>query len=291
MPALDVTSAVPDPVDDDRVEAGVYATAEQGAAHGLVVLATGHPYWLEESPTGHRLLIERRAAAVARRHLAAYDQESRRWPPPPIADPWTPRAVDLITPLLWAVVVLGVFRWSLTHPAVADRGVLDASAVYSGGEFWRAVTALFLHADAAHVLANVLSGILIFPAVLSTLGRARGWTLLLLTAVAANLAVAGAQYPEPYRSLGASTAIFAGVGLLTGRAIRVAWRSRHPQRWRAMFVPLAAGLTVLALHGAGGQRVDVGAHLAGFLTGLAGGFLAGVNGGSVAGAPRECRFS
>lgn len=80
MPALDLTSAVPDPVDDDLVEAGVYATAEQGAAHGLVVLATGNPYWLEESPSGHRLLIERRAAVVARRHLIAYDQESRRWP-------------------------------------------------------------------------------------------------------------------------------------------------------------------------------------------------------------------
>jgi hypothetical protein len=41
-----------------------------------------------------------------------------------------------------------------------------------------------------------------------------------------------------------------------------------------MFAPLAAGLIVLALYGAGPQPIDVGAHLAGFLVGLATGFVA-----------------
>jgi membrane associated rhomboid family serine protease len=94
--------------------------------------------------------------------------------------------------------------------------------------------------------------------------------------VLGNLAVATVNYPGPYSSVGASTAIFAAVGLLTGRAVRVSWRSSHPHRWRAMFTPFAAGLTVLALHGAGEQRVDVGAHLAGFVAGLALGFAAGI---------------
>jgi rhomboid protease GluP len=128
------------------------------------------------------------------------------------------------------------------------------------------------------VISNALGGLLVFPAVLSSSGRLRGWLLLLLASVAGNLAVAAANYPGPYSSLGASTAIFAGVGLLTGRAIRVGWRSAHPHRWRAMFAPFAAGLTVLALHGAGGQRVDVGAHLTGFVAGLALGFVAGLRG-------------
>jgi membrane associated rhomboid family serine protease len=109
------------------------------------------------------------------------------------------------------------------------------------------------------VISNALSGLLVFSAVLSTVGRARGWLLLLVASLLGNLAVAAANYPAPYSSVGASTAIFAGVGLLTGRAIRIAWRSVHPHRWRAMFTPFAAGATVLALYGAGGQRVDVGA--------------------------------
>ena len=138
------------------------------------------------------------------------------------------------------------------------------------------MTALFLHADAAHVISNALSGLLVFAAVVSTLGRARGWLLLLVASLLGNVAVAAVNYPSSYSSIGASTGIFAGVGLLTGRAIRVAWRSTHPHRWRAMFAPFAAGATVLALYGAGGQRVDVGAHFTGFLAGLVLGFAAGV---------------
>lgn len=257
------------------MEAARYATAEQGAAHGLVVLATGQPYWLEETVDGFRLLVERSGLACAQRHLAAYDRESLRWPPPPIADPWTPRTFEYLTPLLWSAAVLALFRYGPRAPAWLDRGVLDAQAVYSGGEFWRALTALFLHGDAAHVITNALSGLLVFPAVLATFGRMRGWLLLLLGGVAGNLAVAAVNFPGPYTSLGASTAIFAGVGLFAGRAVRLAWRSQHPHRGRAIFAPLAAGATVLALYGAGAQRVDVGAHLTGFLAGLVLGFVAG----------------
>ena len=155
-------------------------------------------------------------------------------------------------------------------------GALDATAVFVSGEWWRLVTALFLHADASHVTSNALGGLLVFTATLSTLGWLRGWVLVGLASIVGNLAVAAVNFPQPYVSVGASTAIFAGVGLLTGRAVRIAWRSSHPYRWRAMFVPLAAGLTVLALHGAGGQRVDVGAHLTGFLAGVFFGFAAGI---------------
>jgi len=132
---------------------------------------------------------------------------------------------------------------------------------------------LFLHADAGHVVSNALSGLLVFTAVLQTLGRLRGWLLIAAAALVGNLAVAAINYPAPYRSLGASTAIFAGVGLLTGRALRVVARSEHPHRWRALFVALASGLIVLALYGAGGVHIDLGAHVTGFIAGLAAGYL------------------
>ena len=48
----------------------------------------------------------------------------------------------------------------------------------------------------------------------------------------------------------------------------------HPHRWRGMFVALASGLIVLALYGAGGARIDLGAHVTGFVAGLALGFVA-----------------
>ena len=84
------------------------------------------------------------------------------------------------------------------------------------------------------------------------------------------------HYPAAYRSLGASTAIFAGVGLLTGRAIRVLRHSGHWQQGRAMFVAFAGGLTVLGLYGAGGLHIDVLAHATGFAAGLVLGFVAAI---------------
>ena len=100
--------------------------------------------------------------------------------------------------------------------------------------------------------------------------------LVALAAVLANLLVAALAFPVAYRSLGASTAIFAGVGLLTGRSLRVLTRAEHPQRSRAILVALASGVSVLALYGAGGgaPQVDIGAHVAGFVVGVGVGFAA-----------------
>lgn len=272
MPALDPsTASLAELLPDDLVEVGAYPTVHDGEEHGLVVLALGRDYWLVPTAAGdaHRLLVETDAAALVRRHLAAYARERLSWPPAPIVDPWTARQPETIMPLLWAATVLAVHHF---RGPWAAAGVLDSTAIWQRGELWRAVTSLFLHADAAHVISNSLAGVLVFSAVLSTIGRLRGWLLLAFASIGGNLAVAAVNHSIAYRSVGASTAIFAGVGLLSGRAIGVVSRTRHPHRWRAMFVPLAAGLTVLALHGAGGVRVDVGAHVCGFLAGTILGF-------------------
>src|SRR5882724_6225146 len=101
--------AVDDVPPADLAEAGSYATGDDAFAHSLVVLAMGRDCWLLASPSGHRLLVEPDAADRAREHLARYDRESLGWPPPPIAIPAT-HSTDLITPVLWAFVVLVVFN-------------------------------------------------------------------------------------------------------------------------------------------------------------------------------------
>jgi rhomboid protease GluP len=261
-------------VPEDLVEAGSYRSAADGFEHGLVVLAMGRPYWLVPSDGGYRLLVEPPVLTAAREQLARFDRESVDWPPRPVVEKFSRRKPEFVTPLAWCLVLWEVFWAQGARPGWTDAGVLDTQAVFDRGEWWRAGTALFLHADVGHLLSNALSGLLVFSAVLTTIGRLRGWLLLVLASVAGNLAVAALNYPGPYQSLGASTAVFAGLGLLTGRAIRVVEQADHPHRWRAIFVPLAAGLTVLGLLGAGGQRVDVGAHLTGFAAGLALGFVA-----------------
>lgn len=264
-----------EPLPDDLAEAGVYRTTQEGFDHSLVVLALGHVCWLMPSASGYRLLVEPSAATRVRVELASYDRESAGWPPPAASEAAAMARLDLVTPLLWALAVLTVFRGQSQHPEWTDAGALDTAAVFERGEVWRALTALFLHADEAHLVSNLLGGVFVFAAVLSIFGRARGWLLLGLAAVAGNLVVAAVHYPGPYRSLGASTAIFAALGLLTGRAVRLAARGRHPHRWRSFFVPSAAGLTILALYGAGAPPVDVLAHVTGFVAGAVLGFLAG----------------
>jgi rhomboid protease GluP len=249
------------------VEVGVYKSYAVGAEHGLVVLAMGLPYWLMPAGEKFALFVDAPAADAVRTQLSRFDRESIGWPPQPIHLGTERRSTDLLTPLLWAALVLATFRAQQFWPAFTRDAALDATAIFAHGEWWRLGTALFVHADIGHLVSNVLSGIFVFAAVTSTIGRSRGWTLLGLAALIGNLASAWLRYPASYVSVGASTAIFAGVGLLTGRAIRIAARVDAPRRWQSMFVPFAAGLTVFALYGAGEVRVDVGAHLCGFVAG------------------------
>ena len=222
-------------------------------------------------------MVESRVAEVVAQQLARFDGESVNWPPREFSDPTPPRKFEILTPLMWSVTILASFWSQGEWPRWTAIGVLDGQAVFERGEWWRVVTALFLHADVGHLLSNLVSGIFVFSAVLTTVGGRRGWSLLILASVAGNLMAAAIKYPSAYRSLGASTAVFAAVGLLTGHALRGVLRNDHPYRWRALFVPLAAGLSVLGLYGAGGQQVDVLAHLTGFAAGLALGFVAGLD--------------
>ena len=259
----------------DLVEAGVYSTTVKGFEHGLVVLAMGESYCLVSSDNGYRLLVEPAALAAVREQLACFDRESIGWPPRPAIEERPVRRFELFTPMLWAFLVMAVYGGQRAWPETwEEAGALDPRAVFDQGEWWRLATALFLHADVGHLVGNVLSGIFVFAAVVSTIGRRRGWLLLALASLAGSLAGAALNYPGPYRSLGASTAVFAGLGLLTGRAIRVLQQPGQRHRWRAVFGPLAAGLTLLALYGAGEAHTDVVAHLTGFAAGLVLGFAA-----------------
>jgi membrane associated rhomboid family serine protease len=256
---------VPEPA--DLVEAGRYPTARAASEHGLVVLALGAAYWLVPAETGFRLLVEPGVADDAREQLACFDRESATWPPaPPLREP-ARRRLDFATPLLWCEVVLVAFWAQHEWPQVSELGVLDSRAVFERHEAWRVATALFLHADLGHLCANAVSGLFLFAVVLSAFGRRRGWLLLGLAATLGNTLAVTLRHAADVRSLGASTAVFGAVGLLTGRALRVVWSSRA-RRWPALFVPLASGLAVLGLYGAGGIDIDVLAHATGFGCGL-----------------------
>jgi len=260
--------APPDPIPEDLVSAGAYATYQAVFEHGLVILAMGRPCWLVPGAEGFRLLVEPDLAEAAAEQLARFDRESAAWPPAPLPVP-APRRGEWTAPFLWAILLLAAFRAQLRSPGRwEEAGDLDPSAIFRHGQWWRPATALFLHVDLGHLLSNLFFGFFTFAAVLTTLGRWRGLALLVLASVAGNLAVAAINLSAPYHSLGASTAIFAGLGLLNGEAI---WSTIRHGSLR-IFVPLSAGGILLALYGAGGLNVDVLAHVCGFGAGLVLGF-------------------
>ena len=75
----------------------------------------------------------------------------------------------------------------------------------------------------------------------------------------------------PNSPLGASTAVFAALGMLSG----MAWRQRLTLRERLWYrwAPLIAGICLLTFLGAGSAHVDVLGHALGFLFGLAVGWM------------------
>ena len=200
----------------NRTEAGVYATERDAAERGLVALAMGWEYWLEESDGRVRLLVDARAWPVVSEQLAKYERESVGWPPPPAFAQEPAAPAEVLTPVLWGLSLLAAFAVQMARPDWAEAGAMDARAVLLRGEWWRLGTALWLHADIGHVLANALFGAVVFSPWLTATGRVRGWSLLGAAAILGNLGAAALHYPDEYRSIGASTAVFAGLGLLTG---------------------------------------------------------------------------
>jgi membrane associated rhomboid family serine protease len=74
-----------------------------------------------------------------------------------------------------------------------------------------------------------------------------------------------------HRSIGASTAVFATLGLVAG----FVWRGKfmHQDRWAYRLGPIVGGLALLAYTGTGDANTDIGAHLLGFACGFATGML------------------
>jgi membrane associated rhomboid family serine protease len=101
------------------------------------------------------------------------------------------------------------------------------------------------------------------------LGAGVAWATVLAAASAANLLNAFVQ-PASHSSVGASTAVFATLGLLAAYS----WRRRRDRgdRWAYRWAPLVAGVILLGFTGAGGERTDVLAHLTGFAMGALAGF-------------------
>lgn len=235
----------------------------------FVLTAVGIPFLIARAPAGHALLVDAAQAPAAREHLARYAAE--RLAAPRVTLPRRAgHPLAWFGSLMYVVVLLAVtfaIGSGLGPLDAYARGVADTGLIRAG-EWWRALTALTLHVDPPHLVANLAGGIWFGQLVGRRLGPGAAWALIVLAAMFANL-TQGWLGPVPYRSVGASTAVFAALGLLAAHS----WREHFPlrARWAVRWAPLVGGVLLLGWLGTSGEDTNVMAHLLGFACGAVAG--------------------
>ena len=142
--------------------------------------------------------------------------------------------------------------------------------LFRNGEWWRSFTALTLHSDIGHLAGNIVFGTLFGLLAGRVAGSGLAWLGIVLAAALGNTINTLVLMPS-HRSIGASTAVFAALGLVSG----FVWRGRFmaQDRWPYRVGPIVGGIALLAYTGTGDENTDIGAHLAGFVCGFATGML------------------
>lgn len=203
----------------------------------------------------------------ARAAIQAYERENprRRWKAAidSARVPLHPAA------LLWATVVV-MIHWADARTGGTLTGLWSAqSTAVTEGEWWRLLTAVFLHADIGHLAANLSLGLVLLAL---AMGMHGAFTALALTLAAGTLGnVAGFLiHPRPFVAVGASGMVLAAAGLLAGNALRDQWRGRRGGGRPG--IALIAGMALFVLLGLQ-PGSDQLAHAVGFVGGMIGGLL------------------
>jgi membrane associated rhomboid family serine protease len=234
----------------------------------LVLTAASIQHRVDQHDGHFALVVHADDAATAAEALDGFDSEGATEQPPPVPDlGWSP--LGLLCSIGFVVMLLmtgnpeGGSVWFKVGSASAQR-ILH-------GEWWRAVTALTLHAGMWHVVGNVIGTLLFISAAGRWLGGGLAALLILVSATVGNLLTAVRHHSGDHNSVGASTATFAALGLVAGlqavRRLRLRTRPGYP------WLPIGAGLALFAMMGVGSAaydapEVDYWAHLFGLGCGV-----------------------
>lgn len=262
---------------EDLVEVRRCATHAEAVRKALVLAAVGIDCHVLPAAEGTGLFVGPADAAHARSELSAYEQEN-----PPAHRPALPalgdaHRVDAVIAYCGVLVFFFVADYrSMLSVDWSAAGAAQAGPIL-GGEWWRTVTSLTLHADLGHLAGNLVFGVVVGLLLARLLGSGVAWLAVVASGVVGNALDAAVQPPE-HMAVGASTALFGALGILSG------YRQGSPagplrgglRRW----APVAAGIMLLAFLGFGGEDTDVLAHVLGFAAG-------GVIGLGLARLPRQ----
>jgi len=163
------------------------------------------------------------------------------------------------TPIVLAIIAVNVGVFVLEHfgtdTSVVNRYSIQPDLVHFQHQYYRAFTAMWLHANFLHIFFNMFALLIVGPAVEVLLGKARFLALYLIAGLGGSVA----SYllgPHNVYGLGASGAIMGVMGAYVVLGVR-----RH--------LPVApvVGLLVLNFFIGFSGNIDWRAHLGGLVTG------------------------
>ncbi len=222
------------------------------------------------------LVVRDHDAHAAATELGRYHSENVDWPPRETYPVPISQGIHAAIAFGGLLVLFYTFQESFRFGVDWESlGRADAVKIRAG-EWWRAITALTLHADLSHLAGNVVFGSVLGVILAQSVGVGTAWWSVLAAGALGNYANAWMQ-DISHRSLGASTAVFGALGVQV--AYEYVRRSDLGYRPLRRWVPVIMGIGLLAWLGAGGVhvddprsleglgRVDIGAHGLGFAAG------------------------
>ena len=227
----------------------------------LVLLSQSIECTIEHLEDGWALLVGPQEFERAVAALHQYEIENPRWrwrrelPWPSVVFHWGA--------LVWCLVLAAVHWLNATNGASLNAvGRMQADAVLNGA-WWRLFTAILLHADLAHLMANITFGLLVLGLAMARYGAGCALLAAYLAGAAGNLARALLHLEIP--SLGASGMVMGGLGLLAIQSLSL--RRSTPTAGKYIVGGILGGFMLFVLVGLN-PHSDVIAHLGGFVCGL-----------------------
>jgi rhomboid protease GluP len=240
------------------------------ADRALVLASLQIPHQLIDDGGSCAIIVPAQFSAKAASELQLYDEENPPVQPKPVRKiEYQDAAPGLVGYVLVVCMVAGMAGYSFFQSNWFVAGRVDGELIRNG-EVWRLFTALTLHSGVKHLLSNIVFGVFFGLFAGRLLGSGVAWLAIVLAAATGN-AFNTLFLDATHRSIGASTAVFAALGLVAGYV----WFGKlmSQERWSNRYGPIVGGLALLMYTGTGGENTDIGAHLLGFVSGFAAGLI------------------
>lgn len=237
----------------------------------LVLTSLKIPYEILSDDVRYMLVVPVEVEEKAKYEIWQYDKENQ--PVPKRKPRLVPQFQNPVPGVVVYIVIVCLVAWFAGESAFnrdwVAAGRVDGQLIRQG-EWWRTLTALTLHSGLRHIAGNIGFGALFGILAGRLFGSGLTWFSVVVASGAANT-LNTLLLASDHKSIGASTAVFATLGLIAG----FVWRAKlmAQDRWAYRLGPIVGGIALLAYTGTGGPTTDIGAHLAGFVCGFGFGML------------------